>query len=128
MKINLPEEKKKAIEDSLNERNVASFEYNGKTFYARLDRVSFKERDSIINHTIQLQEAFSAVIKDAMSKVNPHNVFTTFARSTFNEVFETGKLITVYFSSNDRLDTPFPNELISRNDCEVQIEMNHKYK
>lgn len=75
-----------------------------------------------------MQEAFSNVVKDVMSQVGQQNAFTTFARNKFKDVFPHGKIITIYFGSNDKFDTPFPHELISKNDWDTQIEMKHNYQ
>ncbi|PGM87986.1 hypothetical protein [Bacillus cereus] len=128
MKINLSEKQVEEIKDSLLARSVASFEYDGKTFFVRLDKVSFNEKDAAVNHAIKLQETFSDVVKDVMSNIGQHNAFTTFARNNFKDVFTHGKMITIYFGSNDKFDTPFPNDLISRNDWDTQVEMKHNYQ
>ncbi|MGR5976135.1 hypothetical protein ACT7DE_18685 [Bacillus paranthracis] len=118
----------KRLKNSLLARNVANFEYDGKTFFVRLDKVNFNEKDTGANHVAKLQEAFSNVIKDVMSDLGQQNTFTTFARNKFNDVFPHGKMITIYFGSNDKVDSLFPHELISRNDWDAQIAMKHDYQ
>lgn len=64
MKINLSEKQVEEIKDSLLARNVASFEYDGKMFFVRLDKVSFNEKDTAVNNAIKLKETFSEVVKE----------------------------------------------------------------
>ncbi|EOP02081.1 hypothetical protein ICS_05715 [Bacillus cereus BAG2O-3] len=128
MKINLSEKQVEEIKDNLLSHNVASFEYDGKMFFVRLDKVSFNEKDTVVNHVVRLQEVFSNVVKDVMSQLGQQNGFTTFARNKFKDLFPHGKMITIYFGSNDKFEAPFPDELISKNDWDIQIEMKHNYQ
>ncbi|EJQ72397.1 hypothetical protein [Bacillus toyonensis] len=128
MKINLSEKQVEELKNSLLARNVANFEYDGKIFFVRLDKVNFNEKDTGVNHVAKLQEAFSNVIEDVMSDLGQQNTFTTFARNKFKDVFPHGKMITIYFGSNDKVDSLFPHELISRNDWDAQIAMKHDYQ
>ncbi|MFJ8455711.1 hypothetical protein [Bacillus paramycoides] len=128
MKINLPEEQVTAINESLLKRNVAHFKYNGKDFYFRLDKISFAEKESGMDTIIWYEQSALKIVDDIMTNSAQDGLFTSMARSTFEEAYKTGHIITVYFFADNKLDTPFPSELISKKDCVTQIEMNPKYK
>lgn len=114
VKINLPTEKMGEIVKSLEVKNQASTQFRGQDFHFRKERFSLESG---------IPSNLSAILASLDKKVEKiiqreaesgHFSFATIGRvREQKENLDSGKVVYIYFFSNDPFDTVFPEELVT---------------
>jgi len=114
MKINLPTETMEEIIKSLEIKNQASTRFNGKAFYFKKERFSL-EADKTSNFSKVLEKLDQKVEKVIQHEADSKNLtFATIGRVREQQKsLGDGKVVYIYFFSNNKSDTVFPKELVS---------------
>lgn len=114
VKINLPTEKMGEIVKSLEVKNQASTQFRGQDFHFRKERFSLESG---------IPSNLSAILASLDKKVEKiiqreaesgHFSFATIGRvREQKENLDSGKVVYIYFFSNDPFHTVFPEELVT---------------
>ncbi|MGX1377107.1 hypothetical protein RKD56_004225 [Priestia megaterium] len=124
MKINLQHNELERVQKELNTNKTASFKFDEKSFYVRVDEINFKPKSSIMDIVLTIESACEKIDKGLLEGLGSHYVFTTIARNKVSEIQKTGKMVSVFFSTNDRLEAIFPYELIAADQCDPRVVIN----
>ncbi|WP_050184319.1 hypothetical protein [Domibacillus robiginosus] len=122
MKINLPTETMEEVIKSLEIKNQASTRFNGQDFHFKKERFSFNAGKT---------PNFSAVLEKLdrkAEKVIRHEAasksftFATIGRVWQEENLGSGTVVYIYFFSNEKANTVFPDELVSQYELHTWTE------
>jgi hypothetical protein len=115
VKINLPTKTMGEIVKSLEIKNQASTRFNGKDYYFRKERFSLESgTPSNIKATLEsLDKKVEKIIQ--REAASSHCSFATIGRvREQQENLESGKVVYIYFFSNNEFDTVFPDKLVTQ--------------
>lgn len=123
MKINLPTETMEGIIKSLEIKNQASTRFNGQDFHFKKERFSFDSGKTPSFSTVleKLDKKVEKVIRHEAESKN--FTFATIGRVWQEENLESGKVVYIYFFSNNKSDTTFPDELVSQYELHTWTRM-----
>ena len=126
MNINLTPEIVSEMTEALKKGRVCHFKYDNKDFYARMDEVRFPERMAKEQLPVVIMQHEQAIAEEIVAGPGSDYIFTTIARNRIPEICATGKMISVFFFTNDKYDSTFPYDLIRADECDVNVKINHE--
>ncbi|MET1030068.1 hypothetical protein [Domibacillus tundrae] len=123
MKINLPIEAMEEVIKSLEIKNQAHTRFNGQDYYFKKERFSF-ESGTTPDFSDTLNALDKKVEKIIQHEARSENfVFATIGRVREQQNnSESGKVVYIYFFSNNKFDTVFPDELVSQYELHTWIK------